>query len=91
MSLSNVFRTANVWKSFDNSKCLDGKIRQKVVFFDGGTRLGRFGVVVLCVCRPSSRLCLSMLRSFVHIVLQLDLQAVFLLNTRPCIDFNPYL
>lgn len=26
-----------------------------------------------------------------HVVPQVDLQAVFLLNTRPCIDFSPYL
>ena len=71
MSLSNVFRTANIWKTFDNSKSLKGKFRQKVVFFDGGPRIGVVvlcvlqleessvcvDVEVVCVLRPSSRMC----------------------------------
>lgn len=49
MSLSNVFRDANIWKTFDNSKSSNGKIRQKVVFFfEEGTRIGRV-VDVVCV------------------------------------------
>ena len=47
------FRMANIWKSFENSKSLDGKFWQKVVFF---SRIGRVVGVVLCVLRPSSRL-----------------------------------
>lgn len=57
------FRTANIWQKIDNSKSSSVKFRQKVVFFEEGTRIGRVGVVVWCVCRPSSRLCVSMLRS----------------------------
>ena len=57
------FGVANVWKSFDNSKCLDGKFRQKVVFSRKGRELDEFvlrlsvfvDVEVVCACRPSTR------------------------------------
>ena len=109
-----VFRCCKYMAKNRQFQILEGKISAKGrFFFDGGTRLGRVcvyfnlrsfvcvDVEVVCVLRPSSRLCFeessvnsmhfSMLRSFVCVDLQLVLQAVFLLNTRPCIDFNPYL
>lgn len=80
MSLSNVFRVANIWQKIDNSKSSNGKFRQKVVFFEEGTRIGRVCVVVLCVCRCWSRLCLSMLRSFVYVVFQVVFLWIFALQ-----------
>ena len=68
MSLWVSLDVANVWKSFENSKSLSVKFRQKVDFF---SRKGRelddlvswFGVYVdvevVCVLRPSTRLCLE--------------------------------
>ena len=52
------FGVANIWKTFDNSKSLDGKFRQKVVFFEEGRELDEFvcvDVEVVSVCRPSTR------------------------------------
>ena len=86
MSLSNVFRIANIWQKIENSKSLDGKFRPKVVFFFRWRDETWTSWCHDFVCTSTwSRLCLSMLRSFVHAVLQLDLQVVF------CIDLNPYL
>ena len=69
------FRTANIWKTFDNSKSLDGKFHKKSFFSRKGRELDElvlwFGVYfnlkssvyvdveVVCVLRPSSRLCLE--------------------------------
>ena len=67
------FDVANIWQKIDNSKCLDGKIRQKADFFSMKGRdlddlVSWFcvyvDVEVVCVCRPSSRLCLE--ESSVH-------------------------
>ena len=60
------FDVANIWKTFDNSKCLDGKIRQKADFFSMKGRDLDELVSLFCVyvdvevvfaLRPSSRLC----------------------------------
>ena len=67
------FDVANIWKTFDNSKSLDGKFQQKVDFFSmKGRDLDELvslfcvfvDVEVVCACRPSSRLCLE--ESSVH-------------------------
>ena len=67
------FDVANIWKTFDNSKSLDGKFQQKVDFFSmKGRELDELvswfcvfvDVEVVCACRPSSRLCLE--ESSVH-------------------------
>ena len=68
---------------------------KKSFFFEKRTRLGRFGVVVLCVlqlevvcaCRPSSRLCLeeSSVLSMYFSMFKSSVCVVF------CIDFSPYL
>ena len=115
MSLSNVFRTANIWQKIDNSKSSNRKFRQKVDFFRWRDETWTSWCRGFVCTSTWTRLCLSMLRSFVYVVfqvvflwifalqfdfffefdcefdLQLVLQFVFLLNTRPCIDFSPYL
>ena len=59
-----VFRCCKYMAKNRQFQILEGKISTKGrFFFDGRTRIGRVGVVVWCVCRPSSRLCVSMLRS----------------------------
>ena len=58
------FDVANIWKTFDNSKSLDGKFQQKVDFFSmKGRDLDELvslfcvfvDVEVVCACRPSTR------------------------------------
>ena len=107
MSLSNVFRKANIWKTFVNSKSSSVKFRQKGVFFFENWTIWCRGFVcmssvfvdveVVFALRPSTRLCLeeSSVNSMYFSMLRLSFFSSF--NSSFCwtfdffIDFNPYL
>ena len=99
--MSNVFQCCKYMAKNRQFQILEGKISAKArFFFEEGTRLGRVSVYfnlrssvfvdveVVFALRPSSRL---VLKSRLCIRCTSRCWGCLSLNTRPCIDFNPYL